>query len=400
LAVGKDLKPVPLERLQAWVSNQNALLLEYLAGEKDGYVLIVPAEGKARLEKLTLDKTEARVLGVDAGPLTGWRVSRALSNEKSRGVLDQLRRADTPEAVEKVAPALAVLWEVLIPEKERQAIQAGKYKRLIVLPDGPMAKLPFETLVVEKGGNPKHLLDVGPAIEYAPSATILMNLAERRSDNSESHNAEKGPHPSPLPEGERTSDREPVLTVGDCRYGEPTQLDEKNVLAQLAPRARYGTLGGGLNPLPYSATEIRWMADVFGEKGTKVAWLKGDQATESAVRFNAPDAKFCTSPVMGWSTRSSAPATRMSVRSSAAKASGPCHAASSWPVRAEWWQATGWWTTKPPPTSSAISPASSPRQRKMARSPTTRRPSTTPSSFSATTRTRNGTIRTTGARLC
>jgi CHAT domain-containing protein/Flp pilus assembly protein TadD len=272
LSVGKDFKPVALDRLQSFVAGQHALLFEYLAGEKDGYVLIVPADGKARLEKLTVDAAQAKVLGVDPGPLTGRRLSAALSNGRGTGVIDRLRRADAENAARGVASALAVLWETLIPEEERRAILAGKYQRLIVLPDGPMAKLPFETLLVGAGERPKYLLDVGPAIEYAPSATILMNLAERQEQSGLKDQ----------------KDREPVLTVGDCRYGQPAQADDRDLLAQLAPPARYGTLGGRLRPLPNSAAEVRWVAKVFGEKGTKVAWLNGDMATEAIVRFNAP----------------------------------------------------------------------------------------------------------------
>ena len=38
-------------------------------------------------------------------------------------------------------------------------------------------QLPFEALVVEDGDLTKFLLDVGPPIQYAPSATVLHNLA-------------------------------------------------------------------------------------------------------------------------------------------------------------------------------------------------------------------------------
>jgi RNA polymerase sigma factor (sigma-70 family) len=271
LAVGKVLEPVTAPKLQSWVAAQNALLLEYLAGSEGGYVLIVPPEGKPRLERLALDESHAKALGADAGPLTGQRLSKVLSDEKGTGVLDQLSRADSIERAQAIAPALAVLWETLIPEKERRAILDGKYRRLIVLPDGPMAKLPFETLVVRAGDRPEYLLDVGPAILYAPSATILMNLAERN---------EQGGVKDP-------GGREPVLTVGDCRYGQPSR-PEKDLLAQRTPPTRHAGPGGRLGPLPNSATEVRWVAEVFNEKGIKAARLKGEQATESAVRLGAP----------------------------------------------------------------------------------------------------------------
>lgn len=272
LAVGKDLKPVPLERLRAWVAGQDALLLEYLAGSEGGYLLTVPAKGEARLHELAIDAQQAKALGVDAGPLTTQRLSTTQNSQRASGVLDRLRGAHSEEAEKKLVRALAALWELLIPAAQREAILAGKYKRIIVIPDGPLVQFPFETLVVDPGPNgeaPLYLLDAGPPMLYAPSATILMNLAER---------TERPEKPVV----------EPVLTVGDCRYHEPSQSASQGLLAQLTPRSRYGALGGQLEPLPYSAWEIQWVADVFGKQGSKVAWLRGDLATEAAVRANAP----------------------------------------------------------------------------------------------------------------
>ena len=48
--------------------------------------------------------------------------------------------------------------------------------RLTIVPDGPLATLPFEALVAQGGDEPRYLLDVGPPIHYAPSATILLKL--------------------------------------------------------------------------------------------------------------------------------------------------------------------------------------------------------------------------------
>jgi len=50
---------------------------------------------------------------------------------------------------------------LLIPNAEREALTNGKCKRLIVVPDGPLALLPFETLVVQGEESPEYLLDNG-----------------------------------------------------------------------------------------------------------------------------------------------------------------------------------------------------------------------------------------------
>jgi len=269
LAIGKDRKPVTMKTLQQWVKEQNALLLEYMIGWTDGYVLTVAADVEPRIHRLSVGSQVTEVLGGDPGPLTVQRLQAIINGKSQTGIVNALRESANPEELKPVVSRLALLWKVLIPEARRKALVDQKYQRLIIIPDGALAQLPFEALVVEPGENPKYLLDIAPPIQYAPSATILMNLAERQA------------------EGVNRA-AEPVLTVGDCRYGPVAQPKEETVLAQLVPQARYASLGGRLAPLPHSRTEALWISQVFGDKGTKVAALKGDQATEAAVRRNAP----------------------------------------------------------------------------------------------------------------
>ena len=267
LAVGEDRKPVPLAKLKQWVTDQGALLLEYLLGWKEGYVLIVPADGEPRLERLAVTEQQAKSLGIDAGPLTAKRLEPVLRNGEETGLLQRLARPSNPEEGKQAVAGLAALWEVLVPEAQRKAIRADKYKRLIVVPDGTLANLPFETLVVEAGDNPKYLLDTGLPIQYTPSATILMNLTHREKENA-------------------TEDRPPVLTIGDCQYSPASDVLEDGVLAQLAPRSRYTGLGGQLKPLPFTEREMRWVAKVFGNSKIPVASLRREMATERIVGHN------------------------------------------------------------------------------------------------------------------
>ncbi len=265
LAVGADLKPAPLEKLQPWAAGRGALVLEYLLGSEAGYVLIVSGGGKPRVETLSVNKEQAALLGIEPGPLTGKQIQAALSNEKETGLLQRLKDSEQPEKAKDAVAGLSVLWKLLIPESERKALLEGKFKRLIVLPNGPLARLPFETLVVEPGIFPSYLLDAGPPIQYAPSATILINLTERKAASG-------------------TGGREPVLTVGNCRYGRPSEPDPGDVLAQISTRSLYSTFGGSQNALPYSAWESGWVVDVFKEYGFASVRLEGAEATEANVR--------------------------------------------------------------------------------------------------------------------
>jgi CHAT domain-containing protein len=162
---------------------------------------------------------------------------------------------------------------------------SGKLKRLVVVPDGALSLLPFETLVVRPGPAPQYLLDVGPPIRYGPSATVLHNLAERLA--------------AAVPAG-----REPVLTVGNPDYGpEPPAAPSGHPLGpaapagappldQLAARSRYSGRGGKLTPLPFSGTESQWVADVFGERGIRAARLEGRQATKANLESLIEDRRL------------------------------------------------------------------------------------------------------------
>jgi CHAT domain-containing protein len=274
LANSKGRKPVPLTNLREQLKQEQALWLEYLLGFQGGYVLVVPPDGEARVEALTVAQDVAVRLGIDAGPLTHERLQKIMTNQAGTGLFQRLEPGHRGEDVRQVMSALAGLWTVLVPAPERQAIVDGKYQRLIVSPDAALAHLPFETLVVESSDDPKYLLDAAPPIHYAPSATILMNLVEReRSDG--------------------TSSRPPVLTIGDCQYGRPSaRVGNEDALAELAPGSRYGRLGGSLKPLPHSAREIRWVSDAFGKRGMDVAWLERNRATEKTVRHNVSDRRI------------------------------------------------------------------------------------------------------------
>jgi CHAT domain-containing protein/Tfp pilus assembly protein PilF len=267
LTVGRSHKPVTLKHLAEWVGQKDGLLLEYFFGTDGGCVLVVPADGDPRFHMLEVSEPQAKVLGIEPGPLTAKRLQQVMNHEEGAGVLQRLRQTSDPAKLKDVIEPLAALWELLIPEEHRKMIVSDQCQRLFVVPDGTLGQLPFATLVVERGDTPKYLLNVGPSIQYAPSATVLVNLAEQKVAAA-------------------VAAAEPVLTVGNPRYIESSS-PSVSVLAQLAPRSRYGASGGSLKPLPFTAWEVQWLADVFEKHGIKVAQLKEDQATERAVRHNA-----------------------------------------------------------------------------------------------------------------
>ena len=71
------------------------------------------------------------------------------------------------------------LTETVLPAAVRDYIEKLDVQSVIVVPDGALDQLPLESLrlAVEPA---QYLLDAFPPITYAPSATIMAMLAERR----------------------------------------------------------------------------------------------------------------------------------------------------------------------------------------------------------------------------
>lgn len=271
LTTRKDRQPIGLAELQKWVGQQAGLLLEYHLGSEQGHVLVVPAAGTApHVEKLHLSPEQAAVLGTEPGPLTAGKMLQILCNDQDTGLLQRLNREQTAD---QETNRLAALWQVLVPASERAALTAGELKRLLVLPDGPLAWLPFEALVVQPGKRPQYLLDVGPPVVYGASATVQVNLARR-------------------PVVPPAADKAPVLSISDPLYGSDSRpaagSSRASVLDSVSARSRYTSDGGRLNRLPYSGTESDWVVSNFQDARIETRQLRREQATEANVRAQVP----------------------------------------------------------------------------------------------------------------
>ena len=134
---------------------------------------------------------------------------------------------------------------------------------LTISPAGPLALLPFEALVVSSDPKTEYLLDVGPPVAYAPSASVLLNLTGREVSD------------------EFKPDR--VLTLGDPDYSQPAQ--QADIVDQrLGARRADLEFRASLKPLPYSGVEADWVKQVFDKADMPAIKLKGRQATEAEVR--------------------------------------------------------------------------------------------------------------------
>jgi len=251
------------------IGDPGVVMLIYLVGEQSSYVLAI-GPSDAGISPLEADEQVAHELGIEPGPITADALRPVLVNPRGDGVLQQLRDTRINESASR---RLAAMWQLLIPSAVRESLVSGGVTRLIVVPDGGLALLPFEALVTRPGAEPQYLLDVGPPIQYGPSASVLYNLADP------GRSAVRPAEESLLTVGNPDY---PALAAAETRGGPSTVWDE------LSPYSRYVRLGGELGPLPGTQAESRLVIEVFQEKGLSGLRLEGPEATENNVRSHAP----------------------------------------------------------------------------------------------------------------
>ena len=164
------------------------------------------------------------------------------------------------------------MWDLLIPDSLAERILNDEFSRLIIVPDGCLAQMPFEILVVQRKPSTVFLLEAGPPIHYAPSATVLHNLARRASQRDSTH-------------------RQPVLTIGDPGYTKEyaaTAPDTALTTRDLTPLGTYRSAGGSFARLTHSGRESQWVRDVFSKHGHDVIQLVRASATEASLRQRVP----------------------------------------------------------------------------------------------------------------
>jgi tetratricopeptide (TPR) repeat protein len=163
--------------------------------------------------------------------------------QPTRGFVVRPRREKEAVPVQ----SLGLPADVFVPDALRRRLRQLRPECLVIVPDGPLHKLPLEALVVEGGTRPRYLLDELPPTVYAPSVATLVLLANR---------------PAPDTRAPRS-----LLTVSNPAY-----------------RAR------GLPLLPGTAAESRAIRRYF-EAGSVTA-LEGERATRAAVLAALPGRRF------------------------------------------------------------------------------------------------------------
>jgi CHAT domain-containing protein/tetratricopeptide (TPR) repeat protein len=175
--------------------------------------------------------------------------------ESTRGFRLTSRNPGKPLPVQR----LELLGHVLLPPAVRARIREHAPDTLVVVPDGPLHKLPLEAILLESGARPHYVLDELPPIVYVPSAAVLALVAAR---------------PRPAADAPLS-----LLTVSNPAYPQEVARNA-DVAARPVPRGLVG-LRGQLPLLPFTAVESKRIRQHFG--AGQVTVLEGAKATKRAV---------------------------------------------------------------------------------------------------------------------
>jgi len=231
-----------LKSIQEKLLDKETAILEYLVGE-----------GKAFLFFVTKDDFSIH------------RLSASKDLEERANDYLSLLKTGADKDFQAFSAGERLYQELVGPVMDR----FGSIKRLIVLPDGNLSFLPFEALIGPgRDDHPKYLIS-NYRISYAPSATALANLLERKNP---------------------TSLRKDLLAFADPDY-DFASISRKQIDADDILREVYMEQGFDFSPLKYSADEVNQISKLIKKKVRDV-YIKKDAKEEKIKSLSLKDYKI------------------------------------------------------------------------------------------------------------
>ncbi|HVP91319.1 MAG TPA: CHAT domain-containing tetratricopeptide repeat protein, partial [Terriglobales bacterium] len=229
--------PVPLDVLQGTVLPERTALVEYVLGDERSLLICVT-------------RNSFHVVELPS--------SRAIEDSLS-GYLGFLEDPSVPPG--KGFPAARRLYsELLEPALGRIP---GDVDRLVIVPDGILYRLPFETLAVEGSGpSPAAYVNDRYAVSYAPSASSLFYVKR----------APHGPY------------AKEALAFGVSEYGTPGRGPDTPdiVTAASVLDDLYRRNGFTIGPIPYAKAEVEGLARRLPPSAVDARF--GAEATEASFK--------------------------------------------------------------------------------------------------------------------
>jgi CHAT domain-containing protein len=228
-------RPATLETARAQLDDQTVLLAFLMTNEQ--------------VVAIAVTKRDARVFTIDGGPTA---LGAQIAKLRDEALLDPT------VPLEDVRHQAAALYQKLLAPVE-ELVTA--HPRIVVLPHGALATLPFEALV---DGSGRFLVE-SHEVSYGQSATVALE------DTSE-----------------HAAARRPFVGMGDPVYDWPAFASSRAEGVPVSGRgiARYqqAHVRGGLARLPGTAKEVTAIAALFGRQAK--LYLR-DQASEENVKAGA-----------------------------------------------------------------------------------------------------------------
>lgn len=239
-------EPVSLQELQKNVLKKKELLLRYFIAKDKAYVFVI---SKKAFNVVTLDVKPDHI---------DQMVKRYVASIEKGKSADMIKYGT--ELYRKVFKPL----ETLIKNK----------KNIIVVPDGELAKIPFESFIIhrKKSAKPVYLLEKY-RLKYTQSASVLAILRKHyRREGVTNHFTGFG---------------DPVYDYENFKKGKPEQGSPSPLKGDAVSdifRSRYKGEGGILKRLPASGEEVKTIAGLFKNKAQKSVVYLREKANESNAK--------------------------------------------------------------------------------------------------------------------
>ena len=231
-------EPCHLLQVQRHLLDEKTAIIEYFLGEKQSYLFII--EDKGSYLYLLPSRNEIR--------------------KSIKGFIKEL--ADPPKGMYRGFLAGKRLFrELLLPIDE---VLSDSIEHLIIVPDGFLHFLPFETLIsgLDSQASSSTFLIEKYEVSYAPSCSSLLFLKEKRV---------KVEHPKSL------------LAIGNPTYSLGKKVDSELKTSSLILKEIYENHGFDFSPLPFSEREIKKIAKFFPKKNRDI--YLGQQAKEEVIKL-------------------------------------------------------------------------------------------------------------------
>ncbi len=223
---------ITLEQANELLPDAKTALLEYLVTNERTYLFVLSRDEAER-------KVELKVY-----PINVNRTELETSAENYRKLLAR-RNTDFSDAARS-------LYNLLLGPAQKQL--QGKTK-LAIVPDGALWNLPFQALRPDDA----HYLIENHAVAYAPSLTVLREMAASRRKSG----------------GDPSGSTSPMLLA----FGNPS------LGKQVIERARFTTRADELGPLPEAEREVKELVQLYSAAQSKV--YIGAEAQEERAKAEA-----------------------------------------------------------------------------------------------------------------